>query len=391
MTSEPGGPAGTRQRFDIATPPRHRPVWAEVDLTAITHNATVLHQHAKTSQLMAVVKADGYGHGAVPVAMAALAGGATWLGVAMVEEGEQLRAAGITAPILVLSEPPPQAAGPLLAADLTPTVYTHSFVQALIAAADGQTVDVHLKLDTGMRRVGLAEEAWAEAFGHLASSDAVRVTGLWSHLAVGDEDGNDFTRLQQQRFARGVSMAQSAGLDPSLVHIANSGGTTLSTALHLDMVRAGIALYGCEAAPGVLLAGLRPAMSLRSRLSLVKPLAAGDSVGYGRRWAATVDTVVGTVPGGYADGIRRGLTNIGQVVVNGRRVPIAGTVSMDQFIVDLGPGATDAEGDDVWLIGGPSTEAVTAADWAHWLDTITYEVTCGIGARVPRVHLTKGL
>ncbi len=369
-------------------PPHHRPVWAEVDLSAIRHNAGVLAAHAGPAQLMAVVKADGYGHGAVPCARAALEGGATWLAVALVEEGEELRAAGITAPVLLLSEPPLEAAAAVLAAHLTPTVYTHRYVHALLEAADGAVVDVHLKLDTGMRRVGLPEAAWEETFAHLAAAgDRVRVAGIWSHLAVGDEPDNDFTDLQAQRFARGVALARAAGLDPDLVHLANSGGTTLSPALHLDMVRTGIALYGLEAAPGVRLAQLRPALALRSRLSLVKPLAAGDSVSYGRRWTAPTDTVVGTVPGGYADGIRRGLTNVGQVWVGGRRVPIAGTVCMDQLVVDLGPGAAEGIGADVWLFGGPGPDAVTAADWARWLDTITYEVTCGLSPRIPRVHL----
>ncbi|WP_370326884.1 alanine racemase [Euzebya sp.] len=371
------------------TPPRHRPVWAEIDLDAIRHNAGVLRHHAGGVDLMAVVKADGYGHGAVPVARAALEGGATWLGVALVEEGEELRDAGITAPILVLSEPPPAAAGALLHAGLTPTVYTHVFTQALIAAAGDRVVDVHLKIDTGMHRVGLPEPAWDEAFAHLAASPRLRVAGLWSHLAVGDVPDAGYTRAQAERFADGVRRARAAGLAPDLLHLANSGGTTLTPDVHLDLVRPGIALYGNEAAPGILLDELRPAMALRSRLTFVKPLAAGESVSYGLRWTAARDTVVGTVAGGYADGIRRGLTNVGEVVVGGRRCPIAGTVCMDQFLVDLGPGATDASGDDVWLIGGPDAVAVTTADWARWLDTITYEVTCGISARVPRVHTSR--
>jgi alanine racemase len=371
-------------------PPHHRPVWAEVDLGAIRGNAAVLALHAAPAQVMAVVKADGYGHGAVPCARAALEGGATWLGVALVEEGEELRAAGITAPVLVLSEPPPAAAAALLAADLTPTVYTHAFVQALAAAAaeaGSAPVGVHLKLDTGMRRVGLPEPAWAEAMAHLAASRAIRVTGLWSHLAVGDDAGSDFSRTQAARFERGVAMARDAGLDPELLHLANSGGTTLFPELHQDLVRTGIALYGLEAAPGVRLDALRPALALRARLSLVKPVAAGDTVSYGRRWTAPRDTVVGTIPAGYADGVRRGLTNVGEVWIAGRRAPMVGTVCMDQVLVDLGPDAADRAGDDVWLLGGPGgAAAVTASDWARWLDTITYEVTCGLGARIPRTY-----
>ena len=368
-------------------PPLHRPVWAEVDLDAIRNNAAVLKAHARAAHLMAVVKADGYGHGAVPVARAALEGGATWLGVALVEEGIALRDAGITAPVLVLSEPPAEAAAALLAADLTPSVYTLGFSAALTAAAGHGVVDVHLKLDTGMRRVGLAEEFWEPAFARLAASPSLRVAGIWSHLAVGDEAGNAFNELQGERFARGLAMAEAAGLRPDLRHLCNSGGTTLYPALHHDMVRTGIALYGLEAAPGVKLEGLRPAMSIRTRLSLVKRVQPGDTVSYGRRWTATDPTVIGTVPAGYADGIRRGLTGKGQATHRGRRVPMAGTVCMDQLLVDLGPGADAEAGDDVWLLGGPAEDPVTAEDWAAWLDTITYEVTCGIGARIPRVHL----
>lgn len=372
-------------------PPLHRPVWAEVELDAIRNNARVLGDHARAEHLMAVVKADGYGHGAVPVARAALEGGASWLGVALVEEGVELREAGITAPVLVLSEPPAGAAPTMLAHDLTPTVYTHGFSQALSAAADAVghpgPVDVHLKLDTGMRRVGLAAEHWDDAFIRLAASDRLRVAAIWSHLAVGDEPDSDFTRLQGQRFADGVARARTAGLVPDMVHLCNSGGTTLYPELHHDMVRTGIALYGLEAAPGVKLPGLRPALSLRARLSLVKAVHDGETVSYGRRWKADRETVVGTVPAGYADGVRRGLTNKGWVTHDGRRVPMRGTVCMDQLLVELGPGSDAAAGDDVWLIGGPGPDPVTAEDWAAWLDTITYEVTCGLGKRVPRVHL----
>ncbi|MGI9017846.1 MAG: alanine racemase [Euzebya sp.] len=372
-------------------PPHHRPLWAEVDLSAIRHNTAILSAHAGNAQLMAVVKADGYGHGAVPVALAALQGGAAWLGVAMVEEGQELREAGITAPILVLSEPPPASAGALVAAGLTPTIYTPAFVQALLATPGGFAIDVHVKLDTGMHRVGLAQQDWEQTFRDLAATDRLRVSGLWSHLAVGDEADNDFTERQLERFERGIVMARAAGLRPELLHLANSGGTTLFPQTHLDLVRTGIALYGLQAAPGVALESLRPALALRSRLGLVKPLAKGEAVSYGLRWTAAADTVIGTVVGGYADGIRRGLTNIGQVWINGRRCPIVGTVCMDQFLVDLGPDAQEQIGQDVWLIGGSDADdparAVTAADWAQWLDTITYEVTCGIGARVPRVYL----
>ena len=383
--------------------PRLRPVVAEVDVTALSDNAARLLANAEGADLLAVVKADGYGHGAVTAARAALRGGATWLGVAMVEEGTVLREAGIDAPILLLSEPPIEAVDVLLDARLTPTVYSHGFTTALATRGEtpgrGGPVGVHLKLDTGMHRVGLPEPGWDEVFARLATSDGVRVEGIWSHLAVGDEAANPYTSRQHAALLDGLRRAAAAGLRPRWVHLANSGGQTLFPETHRlgvdvwpddpprTLVRGGIALYGLEAAPGVRLDGLRPALALRSALSFVKPLAAGERVSYGLRWTAPRDTVVGTVPGGYADGIRRGL-NRGEdrawAVVGGRRVEIVGTICMDQLLVDLGPGAADRPGDPVWFIGGPGPEVVTAADWAGWLDTITYEVTCGLTGRVPR-------
>ena len=375
--------------------PGHRPVWAEIDLGAITHNARVLAATASDAQLMAVVKADGYGHGAVAVARAALAGGATWLGVALVEEGEALRAAGIEAPVLVLSEPPPAAAPALLAAGLTPAVYTPAFVAALEAAArdrGGGPVGVHLKVDTGMRRVGVPEPDLEDALRRLRGSDVLAVQAIWSHLAVADDPDQDATTAAQAAaFDRALATARRLGVAWELAHLCNSAGTLRHPDLHHDLVRTGIALYGLEAGPGVGHPDLRAALALRARLGLVKHLAAGEPVSYGHRWSSAVDTIVGSVPAGYADGVRRGLTGRGQalhVPAGGapRRVPVVGTVCMDQLLVDLGPEG-GAPGDDVWLLGGPSPDRVTAEDWAAWLDTITYEVVCGIGARVPRVHL----
>lgn len=368
-------------------PPAHRPVWVQVDLAAITANAALLAGVAAPAALMAVVKADGYGHGIVPAAQAALRGGATWLGVAMVEEGAALRRAGIDAPVLVLAEPPPAAAAALLEVALTPTVYSPAFVAALeTAAADrGAAVGVHLKVDTGMRRVGVPEADWPEAFARLAASRWLHVDGLWSHLAVADERDNPFTHRQAAAFEQAVTGARDHGLRPAVTHLCNSAGTLLHAELHRDLVRCGIALYGCAPAPGVGHPDLQPALAWRARLSLVKRLAAGEAVSYGLRWTAPAPTTVGTVPAGYADGVPRALTNRGQVVHAGRRVPIVGTVCMDQLLVDLGP-AGGAPGDPVWLLGGDHGATVSAEDWAAWLDTITYEVVARIGPRVPRVH-----
>ena len=380
-------------RYAATEPPAARPTWAQVDLDVIAANVAALKAQAAAPRLMAVVKADGYGHGTVPSARAALAGGADWLAVALVEEGEQLRAAGITAPILVMTEPPADAIGRMLTADLTPTVYTPGFTEALDAAGrerGGAPVAVHLKLDTGMRRVGVPQADWEDALRRLRTSAGLRVGAIWSHFAVADEPHHPFIAHQAREFDRGLALARSVGVDYDLAHLCNSAGTLHLHDHHHDMVRPGLAVYGLEPAPG--LAGdtpLRPALSWWSRLSLVKHLAAGESVSYGLRWTAERPTVLGTVPAGYADGVTRALSNRGEVVVRGRRVPIAGTVCMDQFVVDGGDRPL-AVGDDVCLLGRQDAAEVTADDWATWLDTINYEIVCGIGRRVPRVYTGRG-
>ncbi len=358
------------RRYAASQPPDARPTWAQVDRDAIAANVAALKDQAAAPALMAVVKADGYGHGLVPAARAALAGGADWLAVALVEEGRALRDAGVDAPVLVLTEPPPDAAGALLAADLTATVYSPGFTAALDAAAAGagRRVGVHLKLDTGMRRVGVPQADWRDAITRVRDSAALRLAGLWSHFAVADEPHHPFIAAQAGEFARGLALARSLSAD-------------------YDMVRPGLAVYGLEPAPG-LAAGtpLRPALSWWTRLSLVKRLAAGEAVSYGLRWTAPRTTTVATIPAGYADGVTRRLSNRGQVVVRGVRVPLVGTVCMDQCLVD-GDDLPLAAGDDVCLLGEQDGVAVTADDWASWLDTINYEVVCGIGRRVPRVYV----
>ena len=384
---------GTPQRFAGSEPPAARPTWAQIDLDAIAANVSVLKAQAAAPRLMAVVKADGYGHGCVPSARAALAGGADWLAVALVEEGEELRAAGIGAPILVMTEPPADFAARVLDAALTPAVYTQPFVAALDAAATeagAAPVAVHLKLDTGMRRVGVPQADWEDALRAVRDAPRVRLGAIWSHFAVADEPHHPFITHQAREFERGLALARSVGVEFDLAHLCNSAGTLHLHDHHYDMVRPGLAVYGLEPAPG--LAGstpLRPALSWLTRLSLVKHLAEGEAVSYGLRWTARRPTVLGTVPAGYADGVRRSLSNLGEVVVRGRRVPIAGTICMDQFLVDGGD-LPLAAGDEVCLIGSQGDAAVTADDWAAWLGTINYEIVCGVGKRVPRVYVGAG-
>ena len=373
-----------------AAPPRHRPTWAQIDLDAISANAAALRRVAAGSELMAVVKADGYGHGAVPVAQAALRGGARWLAVALVEEGRELRDAGITAPILLLTEPPETSIAALLDARLTPTVYTPEFISALDAAVRGRgaaVLDVHLKLDTGMRRVGVPEADWDGVMGVLAGATGLDVAGLWSHFACADEPGHPSIERQSAAFRDGIAVARSHGLAPRVLHLCNSPGTLTRPRDHYDLVRCGIALYGLDPGDGLIDGvGLRPALRWVSRVSLVKRLAAAEAVSYGHRWAPVTDTTVGTVPAGYADGVTRLLGGVGAVVVRGRRRPMVGRVCMDQFLFDAGDDDV-AVGDEVVLIGAQDGAAVTADDWAAWLDTINYEVVCGVGGRVPRIYV----
>ncbi|MPZ72346.1 MAG: alanine racemase [Nitriliruptorales bacterium] len=381
---------GTGQRHARTEPPNARPTWAEIDLDAIADNVAALKTQAAAPQLMAVVKANGYGHGAVPAARAAVAGGADWLAVALAEEGRQLRDAGIDTPILVMTEPPPEAVNELLTAALTPTVFSRPYAAALEAAArerGGEPVAVHLKLDTGMRRVGVPQADWEDALTFVRDAQGLRLEAIWSHFAVADEPFNPFITHQAEEFARALGLARSLRVAYDLAHLCNSAGTLHLHEHHYDMVRPGLAIYGLEPAPG--LAGktaLRPALSWWTRLSLVKRLAAGEAVSYGLRWTAPRETTVGTIPAGYADGVTRALSNRGEAVVRAHRVPIVGTVCMDQFMVDGGD-LPLAAGDDVALIGREGTAEVTADDWAAWLDTINYEVVCGVGQRVPRVYV----
>jgi alanine racemase len=385
--------------------PGLRPTWAEVDLGAVRHNARLLRRLAAPASLCAVVKADAYGHGAVPVARAALEGGADWLAVALVEEGVALRRAGIEAPVLVLSEPTAPSMGTVVDERLVPTVYSTDGVAAAAAAADaaGVVLDVHVKLDTGMHRVGADAAAVGAVVAAVDGAPGLRFAALWTHLAVADGEGDDdraFTAGQLRRLADSRAALAGRGLEPPLVHAANSAGAIAFPEARLDMVRCGIALYGVPptraldpvlpAAAGTAAdAGgerLRPVLSLRSRVSLVRCLEAGERPSYGRRVALAERSLVATVPIGYADGVpRRYGAAGGTVLIGGHRRPLAGTVTMDQIVVDCGPDAPVSVGDEVVLIGRQGSGSLTAQDWADVLGTIGNEVLTEIGSRVPRV------
>lgn len=370
----------------------YRPVWAEIDLDAVRTNVRTLAGVASPAALMAVVKADGYGHGAVPVARAALDAGAQWLGVALVEEGAELRAAGIDAPVLVLSEPPPPAAPAVVALGLTPVAYTRPGIDALakaVADTGADPLPVHLKVDTGMHRVGCdATDARALAES-IATRDELRLEGVLTHLAVADEPDNPYTPQQLDRFDAVLDELRRAGLAFDVVHAANSAALLeFAGRARFDLVRCGIAVYGVPAAPG--LAGrvpLRPAMAVKARVSHVKRLPAGARLSYGLRYTMPREGTVATVPVGYADGVPRALSATGgEVLIGGHRHPMAGTVTMDQLMVDVGDAAVEV-GDEVVLLGRDGDAEITADEWAERLGTIGYEIVCGIGRRVPRTYV----
>ncbi|WP_169786689.1 alanine racemase [Nitriliruptor alkaliphilus] len=366
-----------------------RPTVVRVDLAAVRHNVRTLAATAGT-EVCAVVKADAYGHGAVEVGRAALEAGASWLGVALVEEGATLRRAGIDAPILLLSEPPVAGIGALLDARLTPVVYQPPFLAALDAAAAdrGETVSVHVKADTGMGRVGVPPRAWTDLLRQAAGARSLVVDGLMTHLACADEPERDVTGDQLAGFERFLAAARGLGLEPRWIHAANTAGTLLHPAARHDLVRPGIGVYGLSPAPAVDAAehGLLPALSLVSQVSFAKRVEAGTAVSYGHRWAAPTDGWVATVPVGYADGVPRRLTGHGEVLLGGARRPIAGTVTMDQLLVwcgDLEP----AVGDEVVLLGRQGDEQLRVEDWARHLGTITYELTSQLTSRLPRTYV----
>jgi alanine racemase len=362
-----------------------RPTRLEVDLDAVRHNVRMLLPSAGGAELCAVVKADGYGHGAVAIARAAVDEGATWLAVATVEEGEELRDASIAGPILLLSEPTVDAVPRLVQARLTPTVHTHALADAL--AADGRQIDVHLKVDTGMGRVGAARADWDGLLEHvIRTGGRLNVQGIWTHLACADEPDNPATDEQLDRFDQALEAARAKDVEPSLVHAANSAGTLLHPRSHHTMVRVGIALYGLSPSGDVDARDhdLRPVGSLRTAVGHVKPVVPGQPLSYGHRWRAPSEGWAATLPIGYADGLPRLLTNNAVVLHGGRRRPMVGTVTMDQVLVWFDDEPPEV-GDEVVVLGRQGDEEIRMEDWAERIGTITYEIATSISARVPRI------
>ncbi len=339
------------------------------------------------------MKADAYGHGAVPVARAALAAGAEGLGVALTQEGIELRCAGIDAPIIVLSQQPPDDAADLVRHRLVPTVYTSDGVEALdtaVAIAGAAPLPVHVKIDTGMRRAGASPRQAVEVVAAVERAAGLQLAGVFTHLAIADEPADPYTGQQLATFDEVLAAlpTREPGAPPALVHAANSAGSLAHAGARRALVRIGIAMYGITPGPGVadLVTDLRPAMTLRARVSLVKRVAAGDRISYGLTHTFAGDTTVATVPIGYADGVPRRLSNVGEVLIGGRRRPIVGVVTMDQLMVDCGDDPVEV-GDEVVLLGSQGDEAVRPEEWAALTGTIGYEIVCAISTRIARRYV----
>ena len=360
--------------------------FCEIDLAAIRHNVGVMKSHiAGGARFLAVVKADAYGHGAAPVAKAALEAGADMLAVAIPEEGIELREAGIAAPILVLGGIEESAAEAVVQNDLTQVVFDERRIRAL-AQKLGRCAEVHLKLDTGMNRIGVRTAEEAQALTRLIDSlPGVALTGCFTHMATADEPDPTGTLRQIERFEALCKAVKAVHPGEIICHGANTASIFRYPQLHADMVRGGLALYGYPPVPEA--TGLQPAMRWVTRGIYVKTIAPGDRVSYGGTFVATRPTVVMTLPVGYADGYRRGISGKGCVLVRGRRAPILGRVCMDQMMVDVTdiPGAR--EGDEAVLLGRQGEEQIDAEEMAAWLDTISYEVLCSPSKRVPRVYI----
>ncbi len=378
------GRGGTNPKAPLAPPARQ----ACVDLGAITGNVTALCERVRGSQVMAVVKADGYGHGMIPAARAALAGGATWLGTADLTEALALRAAGISEPLLCL-----MAIGEPVEAIRAGIDVTAGSVEVVTQVAEaaghaGVPARLHLEADTGLSRGGATRADWPVVVQAALAAQAagrLRVVGLWSHFACADLPGHPSVAAQLAAFAGAVAHAEQAGVTPEVRHIANTAGALTVPECRLDLVRFGGGLYGISTLPGGAPSWLRPAMTLRARLALVKRVPPGSGVSYGHRYVTDRETTLGLVPVGYADGVPRAATGLPLVSAHGRRWPIAGTVCMDQFVVDFGDEPVTA-GEEVVLFGPGDDGEPTAQEWGEALGTISYDIVVGVGNRVVRTY-----
>jgi alanine racemase len=367
---------------------RFRPTWVEVSLASIAHNtrAFAAVARAKGVGLIAVVKADGYGHGALETAKTALAHGAQVLAVALPEEGAVLREHGIEAPILVMGAYVPGTVQAYQQYSLMATISDFDQLKAAAAEARSGRLAVHLKVDTGMGRLGVLPQHALALAQKAKETGNLEVVGVYSHLATADEVDDSFAYHQIAVFEDILSDLEKHHVLPPMRHILNTAGLLRFDAGRTTMARVGLGLYGLYPAPHLKgLIELRPALTWKSRVATVKRVPAGTGVSYGQVYHTPKETTLATIPVGYADGFRRGLSGRAHVLIGGKKRPVLGRICMDQTIVDVGDDAV-APGDEVVLIGQQGNERIDADDWARWLDTINYEIICGVSARVPRVY-----
>ena len=363
---------------------------ALIDLGAIKENVSALGRHVGAAQLMAVVKADGYGHGMVPAAQAAIGGGADWLGVVQIDDALALRKAGGTVPVLCLLAAPDAAHEEAIRQGVDLSAGSVPLISQIAAAAQraGRPARLHLKADTGMCRGGATVADWPALVAAALAAEAARhvqVIGIWSHLACADIPGHPSIAVQLAAFREAVELAERAGARPQLRHLANTPATLTLPETWFDLVRPGGAVFGLSTLPGDLPDWLRPAMTLRARLVLVKEVPPGSGVSYGHRHVTTGSATLGLVPLGYAEGVPRNAAGVAEVQVRGRRWTIAGTVCMNQFVLDFGAAAVSA-GDEVVLFGPGDSGEPTAQQWADALGTLSYEIVTRFAGRVPRIY-----
>ena len=377
----------------FAKPKAARPTWAEIDLAALAHNFHVIKdQIGPDTKILAAVKANAYGHGAVECARRLESEGADWFGLALPEEGIELRQAGITRPILCLGGFWPGQEESLLEHQLTPVVYRLDLIESLNRAAQNanKTAAVHVKIDTGMGRLGVRADALDDFCIPLAKFKNIRVEGLMTHLAAADDESKqEFTDHQLSKFESAIAAFRERGFQPKLVHAANSAAAFANPGARGNMVRPGGALYGFtrDVLPSnIETPALRPVMSVHSRVMLLKKVPRGEYLGYGCTFQTQRDSLIATIPIGYDDGYRRALSNKGQVIVRGQFAPVVGRVSMDLTLVDVTEAPNVSLDDHVTLLGQDGESSITAEDLGELAETISYEITCGISNRVPRIY-----
>lgn len=370
-----------------------RPTIAEIDLDALRFNLNQLRAlTGGKAEVLAVVKANAYGHGAPEIARELESAGARVFGVATTEEGIELRLSGITSPILVLGGTYPQEIGRLLANRLTPVIYDLEIARAFQdrATKEGKRLSVHVKIDTGMNRLGISWRQWASALKVLESLKNLKVEGLLSHFSVAEGEGSDdqaFTGEQLARFTKCLDQAKQREVQASFIHLANSAAATLRETARFNLVRSGLMLYGCHPAPNLRrLISLKPVLRWKTAILSLKQVPAGDTVSYGRTYQCCKESWIAILPVGYADGYNRRLSNRGEVIIRGKRAKVLGIVCMDLTMVDVSEIPGVQVGDEVVLIGRQGPEEITAAEMAGWIESIPYEVLCSIGKRVPRVY-----